>query len=477
MLPKKWKKPIGKFLIACGFFSAGVIADNVHENFQNDLAITYNIHSNDGVDNKAQEIIDKKITGINEPVDESRNFYLIDFGNYENNKIEKNKDLLNSNNPFGILINSEVANERELKEELDYIKEILIQYDVTYPLFLNISSLKDAKDYVNFSGDRIGYQEVIDEFINTFGEFVCLYGTQDEFEQLGEKYYDNLKAIIINNSETYNYQGNCNFICFENNKDIMLFADQKYQLNNSYKKEAEEAVDNKIEDSELLKGIDVSKHQGKIDWETVKNQGVDFAIIRVCDFANKNDDGSPQLDEYFKTNMEKCQDLGIPVGVYAYSRAKNKTEAQEEAIFVLNSVKNYNLQYPIYLDFESDAHQKLIETDLEKAINICDTFGKTIEDEGFYFGIYSSASVLEKLSPLNEKYNFWVARYDGQPCTFESAEPNEKVEIGYTTSVHQCTDKATINGIDGTVDVNFADPSLPKSIKNKQLNKNKTLIR
>ena len=476
MLSQKVKKTIAKVALMLGFYGAGVATDNFVEKFQ-EPPLTYEVSTDESTDNKADEIIDNKIVGTTELNDTSRNFHLVDFGNYENNKIKENENLINSNIPFGILINSEVANERELKEELDYIKEILIQYDVTYPLFLNISSLKDAKDYVNFSGDRIGYQEVIDEFINTFGEFVCLYGDQSEFEQLGEKYNNNLKAIIINNNETYNYQGNCNFICFENNKNIMLFADQKYQLNDSYEKETEETINIENENSELLKGIDVSKFQGEIDWETVKNQGVDFAIIRVCDFANKNDDGSPQLDEYFKTNMEKCQDLGIPVGVYAYSRAENETEAQKEAIFVLNSVKDYNLQYPIYLDFESDNHKKIIETDLEKAINICDAFGKTIEDEGFYFGIYSSASVLEKLSPLNEKYNFWVARYDGQPCTFENAEPNEKVEIGYTTSVHQCTDKATIDGINGTVDVNFADPSLPQSIKNKQLNQNKTLIR
>ena len=97
----------------------------------------------------------------------------------------------------------------------------------------------------------------------------------------------------------------------------------------------------------VANGIDVSQHQGIIDWEKVKNH-IDFAIIR-CGYGQ---DIPGQDDRMFKRNADECTRLNIPFGVYLYSYAKNETEALSEAKHVLRLIEGYQMAYPIYLDLE-----------------------------------------------------------------------------------------------------------------------------
>jgi GH25 family lysozyme M1 (1,4-beta-N-acetylmuramidase) len=125
-------------------------------------------------------------------------------------------------------------------------------------------------------------------------------------------------------------------------------------------------------------GIDVSKWQGNIDWQEVKNDGTDFAIIR-------EGYGTTGLDPYFHQNIQNAQKIGIPCGVYHYSYAKSVAESRKEAEFCLKNIKNYRLEYPVCFDIE-DTSQKYLGKPL--LTSICFSFCEEIEKNGYYAMIY-----------------------------------------------------------------------------------------
>ena len=104
-------------------------------------------------------------------------------------------------------------------------------------------------------------------------------------------------------------------------------------------------------------GIDVSKYQGNINWSKVKQDGIDFAIIRVG--YRGYGTGKIVMDPYFKKNIEGALANNIHVGIYFYSVAKNEMEALEEANFTINAIKNYNITYPVAFDLEDFNRHRL----------------------------------------------------------------------------------------------------------------------
>ena len=157
-------------------------------------------------------------------------------------------------------------------------------------------------------------------------------------------------------------------------------------------------------------GIDVSRYQGDIDWDQVKEQ-IDFAIIR-CGFGGND----TQYDDpkYFQ-NADACTRLNIPFGVYLFSYATNTSEAISEAEHVLRLVRDYKLTYPIYYDVENNSIQKNLSN--EQLTSICETFCNKIEASGYYVGIYSNLYWFEtKLSSTRlDRYDKWVAQWANKP--------------------------------------------------------------
>ena len=103
-----------------------------------------------------------------------------------------------------------------------------------------------------------------------------------------------------------------------------------------------------------LFGVDVSKHQGVIDWEKVKNSGVQFAIIR-CGYGT---DKTSNDDIQWERNASECEKLGIPYGVYLYSYSDSVEKSRSEAQHVLRLVKNHKFNYPIFYDLEDNITRK-----------------------------------------------------------------------------------------------------------------------
>ena len=191
--------------------------------------------------------------------------------------------------------------------------------------------------------------------------------------------------------------------------------------------------------SPTMKGIDVSTHQGSIDWNSVKND-IDYAIIR-CGYGSDN---TSQDDKQWYNNVSECTRLGIPFGVYIYSYAENTTEAASEAKHVLRLVNGYNLSFPIYFDME-DKVQGALSSGMRGAI--AKTFCDAIQSAGYEVGIYANKNWWENYLTdavfNNNSWFKWVAQYNST-CTYSGS---------YT--MWQYTSSGSVNGISGNVDMNY----------------------
>ena len=156
----------------------------------------------------------------------------------------------------------------------------------------------------------------------------------------------------------------------------------------------------------LMKGIDVSDNQTKIDWKTVKNSGVDFAILRIGLVTDNK--GSVRKDNNFEQYYSDASNAGIKVGAYWYSRAKSVEEAKEEARICLEYLNGKHLDFPVYFDIEhSDSTSKGKEACSAMAVAFCEE----IKAAGYTPGIYSfKYGLLDYIDEsVREKYAMWVS--------------------------------------------------------------------
>lgn len=173
-------------------------------------------------------------------------------------------------------------------------------------------------------------------------------------------------------------------------------------------------------DKKVANGIDVSEHNGQIDWKKVsKNQ--DFAFIRVGYRAYG--EGEIVEDKYARENLKNAEKAGIPVGVYFYTQAVDKKEAEKEAEFVYGIIKKYNVELPVIIDFEypvdkdGNAVGRLNEADNDPDTNseILNAFTDKIESKGYVSGVYASSSVFAhriNTKKLKKSSVIWVADYN-----------------------------------------------------------------
>ena len=191
-----------------------------------------------------------------------------------------------------------------------------------------------------------------------------------------------------------------------------------------------------------LKGIDVSEHQGLIDWDAVANSDIDFAIIR-CGYGS---DYYDQDDAYWVYNVTQCAKHGIPFGVYLYSYATNLEMAQSEVDHVLRLLDEvgYTPTYPIYLDLE-DYSVLTAGVTAKDLGDIAELFCTTLEDEGYMAGVYANLNWWNNYLTDSRfaRWEKWVAQYN-VTCDYRGS---------YT--IWQCTSSGTVPGIEGRVDLNF----------------------
>lgn len=186
-------------------------------------------------------------------------------------------------------------------------------------------------------------------------------------------------------------------------------------------------------------GIDVSSWQGDINFEKVKSAGVEFVIIRVG--SKWGMDGDYFIDSKFEQNIEGFNKVGLPVGIYFYSYAKNSKEAYEEAMWIIDKIKKYKIDLPIAFDWENWSSFNKYNLSMYSLTEMSKVFLNTIEKHGYRGMNYSSKSYLEGIW-FDTGYPTWLAHYTKQT----------NYEGDYM--FWQFCNNGLVDGINGNVDLN-----------------------
>ena len=198
-----------------------------------------------------------------------------------------------------------------------------------------------------------------------------------------------------------------------------------------------------LPDGATAQGIDVSEHQGRIDWNAVKTSGIDFAILRVG-FGAPSWGG--RVDYQFNRNISECERLGIPYGVYIYSYAFDNQQAADEASMVINCLSGHNPRLPVYYDLEDNS---IIANGRQTGIaSRAQVFCNRISAAGYEPGIYANLNwfnnILTDSVFKSSSWDHWIAQYNSQ-CDYTG-----------NYSFWQYKSNGKVPGINGNVDMNYA---------------------
>ena len=191
----------------------------------------------------------------------------------------------------------------------------------------------------------------------------------------------------------------------------------------------------------MYKGIDVSVHNGTIDWKAVARQ-VDFAIIRAGY-------GKNNIDAKAVKNIQGCEENNIPYGLYWFSYALTEDMARSEADYVCSFADKYSPTYPICYDWEYDSDNHASKNGITFNNNDRERFARAfltrVEERGYYAMIYSNPDYLNKgFSKLVDRFDLWLALW-------QDSKPSRNFGIWQSSS------KGTIAGITGNVDLNYTE--------------------
>jgi len=197
-----------------------------------------------------------------------------------------------------------------------------------------------------------------------------------------------------------------------------------------------------------VKGVDVSKYQEEIDWNKVAADGVEYAMIRLG-FRGMGSQGTCELDPYFKQNIEGALAAGLEVGVYFFTQATTVEEAKEEAQFVIDNLKGYDVTWPVVYDTEAITSYKAARANsLSREVRTAcaKAFLEEVKAAGYTPMLYANTrwSILKlDLAQLSD-YDFWYAYY------------GDEIYYPYKFSMWQYTSTGTVDGIKGNADVNIS---------------------
>ena len=192
-------------------------------------------------------------------------------------------------------------------------------------------------------------------------------------------------------------------------------------------------------------GVDISSHQGAIDWDALSQSPVDFVILLAGYRGYGN--GSVNLDTSFADNLAAARNAGLGVGIYFFSQALSPEEAEAEAHTVLSQLGDYQIDYPIYFDWEpiSDDNARTATISASEITACAKRFCETIESSGYKAGVYFNLAMAQSYYHLTDlmEYEFWLAEYQDVPT------------YPYTFGMWQYSNEGSVPGISTTVDMNL----------------------
>ena len=189
-------------------------------------------------------------------------------------------------------------------------------------------------------------------------------------------------------------------------------------------------------------GIDVSKYQGNINWNAVKNAGVEFAMIRAG--YRGSTQGQIYEDPYFQSNITNAIAAGVSVGVYFFSQAISDAEAAEEALWVVNRISPYYVTYPVAIDTEYLSGARANALSASARTSAVKTFAQTVQNAGYNPIIYANKNWLLNNLHMSDltSYDTWLAHY------------TSVTDYPLPYAIWQYTSKGRVDGINGNVDLN-----------------------
>jgi GH25 family lysozyme M1 (1,4-beta-N-acetylmuramidase) len=201
-------------------------------------------------------------------------------------------------------------------------------------------------------------------------------------------------------------------------------------------------------------GIDVSKWQGSVNWTSVKNSGIDFAIIRAGYGRYIS-----QKDPYFEQNYQNAKAAGLQCGAYWFSYATTPDEAVQEAEVFAQVVEGKTFEYPLVFDIENSTQAALSK---EQVSAIITAFCSTMEEKGYYVSLYSYANFLNTkvYDSVLQKYDIWVAHFG------VSSPSYTKTSYG----MWQYSSTGTVSGVSGSVDMDYSYRNYAKIMASAGLN-------
>lgn len=313
----------------------------------------------------------------------------------------------------------------------------------------NSNVVEDTMGDVGIPGETESKTYTREELDSKFDQGLILGAEQKESEILGSIRQRLLEGVSV--VETLRSVYPDELVLVSGGKYHFVPINEKLKMN-SYEESGLNLLDNGeleyVENGEVVtyKGIDVSKHQGSIDWQKVAADGVEFAFIRVA--LRGYGTGKLVEDEYFEQNITGALSAGIKVGVYVYSQAINEAELLEEADLVLRKIAPYKVECPVVYDVEmvSGGDGRMNNLSVEERTRLTKLFCETIQNAGYKPMIYHNMEMgalriqLEEL----EEYDKWFAYY------------NKNFYYPYDYKVWQYSDKGIVNGIQGNVDLNIS---------------------
>jgi GH25 family lysozyme M1 (1,4-beta-N-acetylmuramidase) len=199
----------------------------------------------------------------------------------------------------------------------------------------------------------------------------------------------------------------------------------------------------------LRKGIDVSAYQGNINWKAVAASGIEFAIIRVG-YRGYGVAGTLCNDSYFKANIEGALAAGLKVGVYIFSQAITMQEGIQEAQFVLDRIRGYDISLPLFIDYEyaGTGLGRLYNAHLSKAVatDICNAFVYTVQKAGYTGAVYAGRNFVWEQLNSSDISCLWLAHY---------VYAGNTTNYGGDYDFWQFSSTGTVSGISGNVDLDF----------------------
>lgn len=199
-----------------------------------------------------------------------------------------------------------------------------------------------------------------------------------------------------------------------------------------------------------MKGIDVSKWQGTVNWSEVKESGQKFVIIR-------EGYGKTGLDKMFGSNYNGAKSVGLDVGVYHYSYADCVAEAIREAEFCIKNISGKCFEMPVVYDIEDS---EMLSMSTRKRTDCCKAFCQAVENAGYYAMIYANPNWLKNYLYADEllgRYDLWLAQWGATKPSYECG-------------IWQYSETGKVQGVKGNVDLDTAYKDYAAIVKNKGIN-------